>query len=160
VGQAEKTEEMRRSIRIERHLDAPPEGVFEVISDHARYDRFDGVTRSEIVKEGAPAPNGLGAVRLIASGPLRFTEEITAYEPPRRMDYLIIDFKPGPFRHSGGSIVLAPEGDGTHVLWTSAFEVPIPVVGAAIDAVMERKLVQGFNHILDRSVELSRSGAQ
>lgn len=156
MGQSEPNGAMRRSIRVERHLGASPESVFEVITDHARYDRFDGVTGSTIVKEGVPAPNGLGAIRVISSGPLRFTEEITAYEPPHRMDYLIVDFKPGPFRHAGGSIVLTSEGDGTRVLWTSAFEVPIPLVGAAIDAVMERRLAQGFNHILDRSVELSR----
>ena len=97
---------MRRSIRVERRLDAPPEAVFEVVADHARYDRFDGVRRSELHRQGDPSPNGLGAVRWVWLGPLRFEEEITAFEPPTRMDYLIRDVRGLPFRHEGGSIRL------------------------------------------------------
>ena len=44
-------------------------------------------------RAGDPAPNGLGAVRWIWLGPLRFEEEITAFEPPRRLDYLIRDVR-------------------------------------------------------------------
>jgi uncharacterized protein YndB with AHSA1/START domain len=70
---------MRHSIRIERRLDAPPDAVFAILADHARYDRFDGIRRSVLVSPGDPDPNGLGAVRRIWVGPLRFEEEITAY---------------------------------------------------------------------------------
>ena len=85
---------MRRSIRVERRLDAPPEAVFEIVADHARYDRFDGIRRSELVEPGDPDPNGLGAVRWLWLGPLRFEEEVTAFDPPRRFDYLIRQSRP------------------------------------------------------------------
>src|SRR3954447_6992054 len=116
---------MRRSIRVERHLAAPPESVFEILADHAHYDRFDGIRRSQLVKEGSPDANGLGAVRWIWLGPLRFQEEVTAYEAPSRLDYRITDVKGLPFSHEGGSIRLEPDGTGTHALWTSVFEIPI-----------------------------------
>ena len=43
---------MRRSSRVERRLDAPPDAVFAVLADHARSDRFDGIRRSVLVKPG------------------------------------------------------------------------------------------------------------
>jgi len=146
---------MRRSIRVERRLDAPPEAVFEIVADHAHYDRFDGVSRSELVEPGDPDPNGLGAVRWIWVGPLRFEEEITAFEPPSRMDYMIREVKPLPFRHDGGSIRLAPDGTGTNAVWTSSFEIPIPVIGQVMDCLFKRQLERGFAHVLERSAELS-----
>jgi uncharacterized protein YndB with AHSA1/START domain len=146
---------MRRSIRVERRLDAPPDAVFEVIADHARYDRFDGIRRSELVEPGGPVPNGLGAVRWIWLGPLRFEEEITAFEPPHRLDYLIRDVRTLPLRHEGGSIQLAPDGAGTQAVWTSSFEVPVPLVGSAIDRIFSLRLERGFGHVLERSAELA-----
>jgi uncharacterized protein YndB with AHSA1/START domain len=146
---------MRRSIRVERRLDAPPEAIFEIVTDHARYDRFDGVRRSELVEPGDPDPNGLGAVRWIWLGPLRFEEEVTAFEPPRRLDYLIRDIRALPFRHEGGSIRLTPDDAGTHAVWTSSFEVPVPLVGSAIDRIFSARLERGFAHVLERSAELS-----
>jgi hypothetical protein len=129
--------------------------VFEVVSDHARYDRFEGVRRSELVEPGEPAPNGLGAVRLVWLGLLRFEEQITAFEPPQRLDYLIRDVKALPFRHEGGSIRLEPDGTGTHAVWTSSFEIPIPVIGGAMDRIFKRQLERGFAHVLERSAELT-----
>jgi uncharacterized protein YndB with AHSA1/START domain len=146
---------MRRSIRIERRLDAPPDAVFAILADHARYDRFDGIRRSVLVNPGDPDPNGLGAVRRVWVGPLRFEEEITAFEPQRRLDYLIRAVKPLPFRHEGASIRLELDGAGTHAVWTSSFEIPIPVIGRAMDRIFTGQLERGFAHMLERSSELS-----
>ncbi len=146
---------MRRSIRVERRLDPPPEAVFEIVADHARYDRFDGIRRSELVEPGDPDPNGLGAVRWLWLGPLRFEEEVTAFDPPRRFDYLIRHVKTLPLRHEGGSIRLEPDGTGTNAVWTSSFEIPIPVIGGAIDRIFKRQLERGFARVLERSAELS-----
>ena len=146
---------MRRSIRVERRLDAPPEAVFEIVADHARYDRFDGIRRSELVEPGDPDPNGLGAIRWLWLGPLRFEEEITAFDPPCRFDYLIRQVKALPLRHEGGSIRLEPDGTGTNAVWTSSFEIPIPVIGGAMDRIFKRQLERGFARVLERSAELS-----
>ncbi|MCZ4493499.1 MAG: MxaD family protein [Conexibacter sp.] len=150
---------MRRSIRVERRLHASPEAVFAIIADHARYDRFDGIRRSRLVRSGDPAPNGLGAVRWIWIGPLRFEEEVTAFEPARRLDYVIRDVRPLPFRHEGASIRLAPDGPGTHAVWTTSFDIPIPIVGSTIDRIFSHRLERGFGHVLDRSAELSIEAA-
>ena len=145
----------RRSVRVTRRLDATPEAVFAVLEDHARYDRFNGIRRSELVEAGDPDPNGLGAVRWVWLGPFRFEEEVTAFEPPNRLDYLIREVRPLPFRHEGGSIRLSPREGGTDAVWTSSFEIPIPVVGSTIDWVFSSQLERGFGRVLERSALLS-----
>jgi hypothetical protein len=146
---------MRRSIRVVRRIEASPEAVFAVLADHAHYDRFDGVRRSELVAPGVPAPNGLGAVRWIWLGPLRFEEEVTAFEPPVRLDYLIRGVRGLTVRHEGGSIRLSPAGAGTDAVWTSSFEVPIPVIGSAIDWLLAEGLRRGFGQTLAKSAQLA-----
>ena len=76
-----------KKIRLEMELGAPVEGVFEAMTDHGRYDRFRPISASELIREGAADRNGVGAVRRLRAGLLRFDEEITAYEWPRRLDY-------------------------------------------------------------------------
>jgi uncharacterized protein YndB with AHSA1/START domain len=149
---------MRRTVRVERRLDAAPEGVFAMVTDHARYDRFAGIRRSELFRPGEPSPNGVGAVRWVWIGPLRFEEEVTAYEAPRRLDYVIRRVRPLPFRHAGGSIRLEPDGAGTRAVWTSSFEIPIPLLGRLLDRIFERQLDRGFGRVLERSAALSRDG--
>ena len=147
---------MRRSIHIDRHLKAPPEALFEILSEHESYARFDGVRRAKLVRHGVPDRNGLGAVRWVWIGPLRFEEEVTAFEPGRGFDYLIREVRGLPFRHAGGSVRLEPDGAGTRATWTSEFEIPIPVVGPVADRVFATRLEAGFNSMLERSAEIAR----
>ena len=59
-----------QTIDITETLPLTPERVFDLLADHANYHRFPGVTASELLKEGEPAPNGLGAIRRVALGGL------------------------------------------------------------------------------------------
>lgn len=139
------------TIRVDKRVGAPIELVFERLTDHANYVDFRGITDSKLTHEGETERNGLGARRSIASGPIRFEEEITAFERPTRMDYLIREVN-APIEHEGGMITLAPDGDGTRVLWVSTFQVPIRAVGPALGALMAATIKLGFISIL-RDVE-------
>jgi uncharacterized protein YndB with AHSA1/START domain len=136
-----------RSVHVTRTIPAPPDEVFDRLADHANYDRFRAIHGSELVREGDPAPNGLGALRRIKVRPLVFEEEITAYERPTRLDYLIVKLNV-PFKHDGGSIMLTPEGHATRVDWRSSFSVPVPVVGGAQELVWQPVLARGFRRVL------------
>jgi uncharacterized protein YndB with AHSA1/START domain len=135
-----------RTARTERTISAPPERVFEVLSDHARYDRFRGIRGSTLLREGQPPPNGLGALRRILIGPLRFEEEITVYEDPTRLDYLIVQIN-APFDHQGGSIRLTETDGGTHAEWTSTFRVR-SLLGPLQERVWAIALGRGFGRVL------------
>lgn len=136
-----------RTVRVERTIEAPPERVFDLLTDHAGYERFRGITGSELLREGKPAPNGLGALRKIDVGLLHFTEEVTVFEPASRMDYLIVKVNM-PFEHEGGRIELERDGDGTHVVWTSTFRVPVSALGGAMERAFGLVLGRGFASVL------------
>jgi hypothetical protein len=100
------------------------------------------------VREGTEERNGVGCLRRLATGGLRFDEEVTAFERPTRMDYLIRKVNL-PVTHDGGSIRLTASGDGTHVDWTSTFTVTLAVVGQAMGAALAAALKRGFIRLLD-----------
>jgi uncharacterized protein YndB with AHSA1/START domain len=136
------------TVSAERRIDAPPESVFDLITDHAGYRRFRGIRGAELLSEGDPPPNGAGAMRRVLIGPFRFDEEITVYERPSRMDYLIVRINM-PFEHSGGSMRLSEEDDATRVEWTSTFRVPTPLVGGLQERIWALALDRGFRRVLE-----------
>ncbi len=137
-----------RTVHVTRTIPAPPEAIFDLLADHAHYDRFRGISGSELIREGDPPPNGVGALRRVKVRPLSFDEEITAYDRPARLDYLIVKLNV-PFEHHGGSIKLAPEGEATRVDWRSSFTVPTPVVGGLQELVWQPVLNRGFSRVLE-----------
>jgi hypothetical protein len=147
-----------RTIHVTRSIPAPAEEVFDLLADHANYDRFRPIHGSELLREGDPAPNGLGALRRIKVRPLIFEEEITAYERPSRLDYLIVKLNV-PFEHHGGSIRLDRDGDATHVDWRSSFTVPTPVVGGPEELIWVPVLARGFRRVLEDVERILRDGA-
>jgi uncharacterized protein YndB with AHSA1/START domain len=137
-----------RTVRVTRRIAAPPERVFDLLADHANYDRFRGVRHSELLSEGEPPPNGVGATRLVKSGPIRFEEEITTYERPSELDYLIVEIN-APYEHQGGRIRLSEEDGGTLAEWTSVFTVPTAVIGGIQERVWAYILGRGFRRVLE-----------
>jgi uncharacterized protein YndB with AHSA1/START domain len=135
------------TIRVERQLDGPIEGIFEILSDHENYDRFGGVRHAELLRPGDSERNGRGAMRRIKLGPLVFDEEITAFERPIRMDYVIRKLNV-PFDHDGGSIRLDERDGGTHALWTSTFRIPVALIGGPSEAAIKLALGNGFARLL------------
>ena len=124
-----------QTITVTRTIPAPIEKVFDILADHANYKSFPGVKESRLVREGKPDRNGLGAVRFIAAGPLTFEEEITAYERPRRFDYLITKCS-APLEHQGGSLRFESVNGATQVTWTSIMRVKVPVIGGLLTMVL------------------------
>jgi hypothetical protein len=143
-------------IEIQRTLAAPLEAVFELVTDHPGYTRFPGVTSAKLLREGETEPNGLGALREIALGPVRFVEEITAFERPTRMDYLIKRVNL-PLDHEGGTITFAAVPEGTAVTWISTFTMPVPLVGRPLGAAGALALRRGFNSLLSETERLASS---
>jgi uncharacterized protein YndB with AHSA1/START domain len=136
------------AIRLEKRVEAPQEYVFELLSEHDRYDRFRPIDAAELTREGDIERNGVGARRRIRARPLTFEEEITAFERPRRLDYVIREVNI-PLRHHGGSITLTPAGAATDVVWASSFEIEVPVVGGALAGGFAVAIKRSFSRILE-----------
>jgi uncharacterized protein YndB with AHSA1/START domain len=150
-----------QTVSVERRIAAPPDRVFDLIGDHAGYKRFRGIRGSELLREGTPAPNGVGAVRRVLVGPFRFDEEIKVFDRPSRMDYLIVRINV-PFEHQGGTIQLSEDDGGTRAEWASTFRVPTPLVGGVQEWIWALALRRGFRRVLedvDRMLTAERAAA-
>ena len=146
-----------RTVHVTRTITAPPEGNFDLLADHPRYDRFRDIRGSELLREGEPPPNGVGTMRRVLIGPLRFEEEITAYERPSRLEYLIVRIN-SPLEHKGGKIRLSALGPDTEVEWRSEFRVPVPVIGPAMELAWVVVLRRGFRRVLEDVERILREG--
>lgn len=146
------------SVRVEKTLRTPIEVVFEYLSDHARYDRFRIMTRSALLREGESERNGVGALRGLSSGPVRFEEEITRFERPTRMDYVIREVNM-PVRHEGGSITLTSDARGaTDVLWVSSWSTNVGPVSGPVGAFLAAWIKRGFIWLLNDIDRLAAKG--
>ncbi len=135
------------TILVRRMIPAPIDAVFALLSDHAGYSAFKGIKDARLLKAGSDSPNGLGAVRRIGLGAVWFEEEITAFDPPHRMDYKILRSRP-PIEHQLGSIRLQETAQGTEVTWTSMFRIRIPLIGRWMSGPAARAGEKAFDGML------------
>jgi len=120
------------SFTFTREVAAPAETVFEVLTDHARYAELTPLRRSELERQGDPAPNGVGAIRkLTAVGP-PLREEVIAYEPDTRFSYTLLSGL--PVRDHVGTVELTPSAGGTKVVYAVRTTPTLPLVGGAVVA--------------------------
>ena len=118
------------SFTYEREVAAPPEIVFDVLTDHRRYTEITPLRKAELEREGEPAPNGLGAIRVLTAlpgPPMR--EEVIAYEPPQPL--LLHDALGLPVRDHVGTVELSRRDGGTKIVYAVRTTPTVPVGGFA-----------------------------
>jgi uncharacterized protein YndB with AHSA1/START domain len=120
------------SFTYERQVAAPPEIVFDVLTDHRRYAEMTSLRKAELEREGEPAPNGLGAIRVLTLVGPPMREEVIAYEPPHRFSYTVLSGL--PVRDHVGTVELSPSGGGTRVVYAVHTTPTLPVGGFAVVA--------------------------
>ncbi len=125
-------------IEITEFVSAAPEAVFERYVDHAGWVDWAGVKEVVLRQQGHPAPNGLGAIRVIRQAGMAIEEEVTGFDPPRRMTYRLV--AGAPIRDHSGEVRFDPDGAGTRVTWKVSFRPLIPGTGWLIRALLERGL--------------------
>jgi uncharacterized protein YndB with AHSA1/START domain len=129
------------SFTLTREIAAPPGTVFDVLTDHRRYAELTPLRRSELEREGEPAPNGVGAIRrLTAVGP-PMREEVIAYEAPRRFSYTVLSGL--PVRDHIGTVELAEGGTGTRMVYALRTQPTLPLLGGAVILAI-RQAVKGL----------------
>jgi len=126
------------SFTLTREIAAPPETVFEVLTDHRRYSELTPLRRSELERAGSSVPNGVGAIRkLTAVGP-PMREEVIAYEAPSRVSYTVLSGL--PVRDHVGTVELAAGGQGTRMVYAVRTQPTLPVVGGVVVAVVKQAI--------------------
>jgi uncharacterized protein YndB with AHSA1/START domain len=129
------------SFTLFREVNAPPEVVFDVLTDHRRYSELTPLRKSELEREGETDPNGVGAIRklTLAGPPMR--EEVIAFQRPSRFSYTVLSGL--PVRDHVGTVSLEPEGDGrTRVTYALRTTPTVPLAGGVVVALVKRAITQ------------------
>jgi uncharacterized protein YndB with AHSA1/START domain len=122
-----------------RQVAAPPEIVFDVLTDHRRYTEITPLRRAELEREGEPAPNGVGAIRVLAAAPgPPMREEVLAYERPYRFSYKILSGL--PVRDHVGTVELEPKDAGTEITYAVKTTPTIPLAGPVFMAILKKAI--------------------
>lgn len=139
------------AIIVQRVIAAPPQAVFDWISNAHNYTRIPGILHEHLAQRGTDAAYGRGAVRMLVAVFGVFWERITAYDPPHSFDYHVYRVFP-PARHEHGRVSLAIVDGGTHVTWTSTVQLRIPIVGAILTRLIARPI---FTYVFSRALDLA-----
>jgi uncharacterized protein YndB with AHSA1/START domain len=121
-----------------RQVAAPPEVVFDVLTDHRRYPEITPLRRAELEREGESTPNGVGAIRVltVAGPPMR--EEVIAYERPYRFSYTLLSGL--PVRDHVGTVELEPKDGGTEITYAVKTTPTIPLAGPIFMAGLKKAI--------------------
>lgn len=127
------------SFRYVRQVAAPPEVVFDVLTDHRRYTEITPLRKAELEREGEPAPNGLGAIRVLSAVPgPPMREEVIAYERPDRFSYKILSGL--PVRDHVGTVELKAANGGTEIVYAVKTTPTIPLAGPVFMAILKKAI--------------------
>ncbi|MHB8466110.1 MAG: SRPBCC family protein [Acidimicrobiales bacterium] len=109
---------------------ADPKTVFDLLADIPAWAAWGKplVPRSIRERDGAPDPNGVGAVRKAGGLGIWVREEIVEYIPPVRLAYILVSGMPVRRYRSIVELEADPAG-GTAIRWRSHFEPKIPGTG-------------------------------
>jgi uncharacterized protein YndB with AHSA1/START domain len=142
------------SFTLEREVKAPPETVFDVLTDHRRYAELTPLRKSELEREGEPAPNGVGAIRRLSAVGPPIREEVVAFARPARFSYKVLSGL--PVRDHLGTVSLEADGAATKLTYAVRTTPTVPLAGGLVVMAVKR----GINQLLDGvSAEAERRAA-
>ena len=128
-------------VTSETTVAAPIEAVWGKLSNHVGISEWAPGITVTMDRVGTAEPNGVGAVRRIASrgpGP-DIVEEVVTFQPPNVLGYKALSGT--PFPGYSGEVRLTPAGAGTHITYTVSSTASFPLVKAPL-AVVGRVLLR------------------
>lgn len=144
------------SFTYERQVAAPPETVFAVLTEHHLYAEITPMRKSVLERQGEPAPNGVGAIRVLTSAGPPLREEVIAFEPPTRFSYKLLSG--APLRDHVGTVELTPRDGGTKVVYAVRTTPTVPLVGGAVVAVVKLGIKALLSGIVKESERRAANG--
>jgi uncharacterized protein YndB with AHSA1/START domain len=139
------------SFTLVREIAAPPETIFEVLVDHRNYSSITPLRKSELEREGDPAPNGAGAIRRLSAVGPPLREEVLTYEEPSRFSYTLLSGL--PVRDHVGTVELTPHEGGTKMTYAVRTIPTVPLVGGVVVGAVRlgvKQLIDGVSAEAER----------
>jgi len=134
------------SFTLVRQVDAPPEVVFDVLTDHRRYAEMTPLRKSELEREGEAEVDGVGAIRVLKAVGPAIREEVVAYERPGRFSYTVLSGM--PVRDHLGTVSLEPSDGGTRVTYALKAIPTVPLAGGLVMLVIKQAVTQLLNGVV------------
>jgi Polyketide cyclase / dehydrase and lipid transport len=131
----------RWSFDVRARSAAPVDVVWPLIGEARRWKEWSFLDRSDLVKTGEPAPDGVGAVRRFTRFGIGSREEVVVWDPPRHLGYVIV--KGFPVRHYRADVTFTPDGSGTMIDWSATFDTVIAGSGHLMMTVL-RTIIKRF----------------
>jgi hypothetical protein len=130
---------------IVKEVHASPAIVWSELADYPGMKRWAGARAVEIERPGAGVPNGVGAIRALKSWHGTIREEITGFEPERRMSYKGLSGVPA--RDYRGVIELRGRDGETVLSWSVSFQ-PRRFTTVVVSPVIKRMVSAGVDRFV------------
>ena len=140
---------------LEKTVAASPSTVFEVLSDHRGYSAISPIRSSTIEREGDPAPNGVGAIRVLKTLGPPIREEVVEYVPGERFAYKLLSG--APLRDHVGTVTLTERTDGTEVSYRIDTTPTIPLIGRGVMPIVKMSVRQLFDGVAKEAERRARA---
>ncbi len=121
------------SFTFVREVAASAEVVFDVLTDHRGYADITPIRKVDLEREGEPAPNGVGAIRVLHSVGPPLREEVIAFQPPSRFSYRLLSG--APLRDHVGTVALERAPAGSKVTYAVRTTPTLQIGGGVVVAV-------------------------
>lgn len=129
------------NVTMTRLIAAPPEVVFDVLTDHQGYVDITPLRAVDMEREGSPHPNGVGAIRSVYVLGRRFPavrEQVDTFTPSSLFEYHIVSGLPA--ERIQGRVEITPVPHGTRLVYhhevLPSFRIPSVLVRAGIRTVI------------------------
>jgi uncharacterized protein YndB with AHSA1/START domain len=137
---------------------APAGVIWAALADSRGWPTWSRNDSAELVREGDPAPDGVGAIRVFRTGRITVREEIVAFDPERRVAYRLLAGL--PVEDYEGEVTLTPSTDPgvTVLVWGSTWRPRYPLTGWALRLGFQQ-VVNRWGGDLARHAEAVAAGA-
>lgn len=120
---------MRYEFTVVQTATAPIDVVWDVIADATRWSEWGRFKVSRLEVDGAPVPNGVGALRVFGNPPVVSREEVVVFDAPHHLAY---ELRSGlPINGYRADVHLVADGDTTRITWTGGFDRARPAFTSA-----------------------------
>ncbi|GAA4018225.1 SRPBCC family protein [Allokutzneria multivorans] len=136
---------MVHTIEVERFAAAEPSVVYALLRDGSGWPTWSPLGSFELERPGETEREGVGAIRVFRTWPVRSRERIVELEQDRRLAYVLESGL--PIQDYRAQVDLEPRDGGTVIRWRSVFGARRPLLGRLVHTMLDRfirRLVAGL----------------
>ena len=132
-----------QTISATREISAPLSAVWALVEHVETWATWGPFETAELERTGSTNRGGVGAIRAFRHGRWTTREEVTVYQPGRRVGYRLLSGI--PVRDYDAEVTLEQRGARTRVTWEATFRPMIPGTGRAL----RRELAPFVSEVLE-----------